>query len=292
MAWFIDSLQFRKKQWLDKDVKSCEPRSKESEIRILVIGDSLAIIGIGCNELFDVTKDDANSAAQLPTLVENTSAAMSLATSSSVDHGGGPEFPRALARTLSHFFQRPVRWRSAGVDGGDVDDIRSCCMGVVKQESAKENGQPVDVVVVLFGINDLKRLLSSAEGGVNHFRRSVEKLLAEIREVQPGALVVFPEIPFQSNIYPLSLVLETAIGLWERLKRLVANSRSNAMYLELSTADMVSLYYTGRKRTQLLGKDDSVIAADNHGSFELDEKYEGSSDEMLSPDNVHPNKKI
>ena len=68
----------------------------------------------------------------------------------------GPVFPQSLARTLSYHFQQPVQWRSAGVDGGDINDIRSFCMDIVKEKCDTKKGSTVDIIVVLFGMNDLK----------------------------------------------------------------------------------------------------------------------------------------
>eukprot|EP01083_Nonionella_stella_P058828 154023_1 len=86
-------------------------------------------------------------------LVENT-----CETESQHAHQG-PVFPQVLASSLSRHFQQPVQWRSAGVDGGDVNDIRSYCMDVVKKESATGNST-IDIIVVLFGMNDLKKLVA------------------------------------------------------------------------------------------------------------------------------------
>lgn len=124
----------------------------ENPIRVLVIGDSLAI-GVGCIEEFDPAKDNSIPMA----LIENTAVSQHARQ--------GPVFPRELARSLSYHFKRPVQWRSAGVDGGDVNDIQSFCMDTLKQENADA---PIDIVVVLFGVNDLKSKLFSVNP-IHHF---------------------------------------------------------------------------------------------------------------------------
>ncbi|KAL3782868.1 hypothetical protein HJC23_008862 [Cyclotella cryptica] len=262
-----------------------QPEEKTNEsLRVLVIGDSLAI-GIGCSEVFDTSQDASSSALAL---IENTNI-----TDTSSLSTEGPVFPRALAQSLSRHFRLPVRWRSAGVDGGDVHDIRSLCMDVVKQECSRTD-RPVDIIVVLFGMNDLKRLLSNYEGGINHFRLGIDNLLHEIRSHAPGALVVFPEIPFHSNVFPLGLVLDSAMGVWERLKRLVANNRSNAMYLGLNAQEILILHRNGD--TILSEKDtESQKLVDEHGDSiydDLDGMSKCSGSELLSPDHVHPNKTL
>ncbi|KAL7485626.1 hypothetical protein ACHAW6_013578 [Cyclotella cf. meneghiniana] len=268
-------------QRISKRRRELEEKTNES-IRVLVIGDSLAI-GIGCSEVFDASKGLSTSALAL---VENTK--MPDASSLSTE---GPVFPRELAQTLSRHFRLPVRWRSAGVDGGDVNDIRSLCMDVVKQECSRKD-KPLDIIVVLFGMNDLKRLLSNYEGGINHFRLGIDNLLHEIRSHAPGALVVLPEIPFHSNVFPLGLVLDSAMGVWERLKRLVANNRSNAMYLGLNAQEILNLHRSGQK-ILVVNDTESDKLVDEHGDSIYDDisctsNCRGS--ELLSPDHVHPNK--
>jgi lysophospholipase L1-like esterase len=250
-------------------------------IRVLVIGDSLAI-GVGCIERFHVAQD--NSLA----LIENTGAECDRQ---------GPVFPQVLARTLSRYFRLPVQWRSAGVDGGDVYDIRSFCLDVVKQECST---QGVDIVVVLFGMNDLKGLLPKdpiqfffdkevqVAGGLGQFRHGIEMLLADIRSHAPGAVVVFPEMPFQTRIFPLGLMMDCLVGLWERLKKMVVMGRSNAIYLEINSKEISHLYHSNRN----YGTPEDALM-DEHGSRVIDE-CDGAKyvDALLSPDGVHPNKKM
>jgi lysophospholipase L1-like esterase len=143
--------------------KLSNPQQKNDPIRALVIGDSLAV-GTGCLEVFDPLKD--NSAPMI--FVENTTPPKQ----HKVSKLQPPVFPQILARTLSYCFRQPVHWRSGGVDGGDVNDIRKFCMDIIKQECAAASvvaprklgttyisGAP-DIIVVLFGMNDLKNLVS------------------------------------------------------------------------------------------------------------------------------------
>ncbi|KAL3815852.1 hypothetical protein ACHAXA_002268 [Cyclostephanos tholiformis] len=261
---------------------STEHRSSSSNtdgdpIRVLVIGDSLAI-GVGCNETFRVAKEN------LASLVENTGAGS--------DHQG-PVFPQVLARTLSRYFRLPVQWRSAGVDGGDIYDIRSFCLDVVEQECSVRG---VDIVVVLFGMNDLKRLLpenpiqlffdreTQVAGRLNQYRQGIEMLLADIRSHAPGAVVVFPEMPLRTSIFPLGLMMDILVGLWERLKKMVVRGRNNAMYLEINSKE-ISLMYQWNSVNY--GTPVNALM-DEHGFRVIEE----SEDSLLSPDGVHPNKKL
>ena len=99
---------------------------------IVVIGDSLAV-GLGSVEEFTAssnskseTRDDANT--QSYTKYENTD----------VDSGTGPVFPRVLAESLSRQFHQSIRWRSAGVDGGDLKWIDDLCFEVIEAKNALE----------------------------------------------------------------------------------------------------------------------------------------------------------
>ena len=256
-------------------------------IRVLVIGDSLAI-GVGCIETFDPTK--VHSLA--PALVENTSAELC----DDLRHHQGPVFPQTLARTLSRHFRLPVQWRSAGVDGGDVYEIRSHCLDVIKQEC---NTHGVDIVVVLFGFKDLKRLLPENPtqslfdnlqiiGRLRIFSQGIEMLLTDIRTHAPGAVVVFPGIPFQTTVLPLGLVMDCLVGLWERLKKMVVRGRSDAIYLDMDSKDISHLYSYSSKNYGTSGN----ALMDEHGSRLIDEESVYDSTEVLSPDGVHPNKKL
>ena len=254
--------------------QSSSSNNDKDPIRILVIGDSLAI-GVGCIETFHVAQD--NSLA----LIENTGAG--------VDRQG-PVFPQVLARTLSRCFRLPVQWRSAGVDGGDVYDIRSFCLDIVKQECSTKG---VDIVVVLFGMNDLKRLFFDKEtqvvGGLNQFRQGIEMLLADIRSHAPGAVVVFPEIPYKTSTFPLGLMMDCLVGLWERLKKMVVRGRRNAMYLEINSKEIFHLYHSNNKNYGTPG--DALL--DERGFGVMEECDDSKHDDiLLSLDGVHPNKKL
>jgi len=269
-----------------------EINSHKDPLKVLVIGDSLAI-GTGCIEKFDSTKDNSVPFA----LVENTKAPQTSSINSD-SHRQGPVFPQVLARTLSYHFQQPVEWRSAGVDGGSLAEVDKFCMDVVKEESI--NG--IDIVVVLFGMNDLKKLFSGfvnpiqnlmsggedkekmAEGrGTKQFRREMEMILSDIHLYSPDALVVFPTLPVQPfhknsiiNIFPLGMVVDSVLGLWEKQKKVVADRRENSIYLELKAEEIKDWYSPGKS----IGVDSALDVSDEN------------NDILLSADGVHPNKKM
>ena len=257
-----------------------QQQSTQDPIRLLVIGDSLAV-GIGCIEEFDKTKDNSWSLA----LVENISAASS--KEEEYTKLTSPVFPQTLAKTLSSKFSRPVHWRSGGVDGGDVNDIRKYCMDIIRQECASHGKNsfkiwspytpgPPDIIVVLFGMNDLKNLVSlniipkvirakdeEGEGGgiAGHFRHGMEALIDDIRSLAPNAYIVFPQLPIQTfhknsivNILPLGVFVDTMMGFWEGQKRRVMEGRAgqhgrkgtinkrNTMYIQLDAKEIADWY--------------------------------------------------
>jgi len=283
--------------------KGLSPSSTDKDpFRVLVIGDSLAI-GTGCIEQFDATKDNSVPMA----LIENT------AGSQPKSHRlQGPVFPQVLARTLSYHFQQPVQWRSAGVDGGDVNDIREFCMDVVKQECTKADAT-VDIVVVIFGMNDLKKILSvdlvnpiqhffrktgeetQDGGGTSQFRHGMEMLLSDIHSHAPDALVVFPALPIQPfhknsiiNVFPLGLIVDAVVGLWERQKKIVASRRRNTMYVELNAKEIADWYSLG---STMIGN--AMDGLDNYDDFRSSDDFDDIKDDvLLSLDGVHPNKRL
>ena len=243
-------------------------RKKDTrEQRVVVIGDSLAI-GIGCVETFDSNKNQAIPMYR----VENMSKMANLQNKDNC----GPVFPKVFAQTLSRRLRRRVRWRSAGVDGGDVDDIRHFCAGVVQEEAEKD--KPPDVVVIICGINDLKKSVSNPfkSKTVRGFRASLETLISEIRLYAPNTSIVFPALPVQTfhknsavNIFPLSFFLDAMIGFWDSQKKLVADKSDSVMYLGLTTREILAWY----------DRDETDINDDIRGKM------------LISSDGIHPNKR-
>lgn len=269
--------------------------NERNPLRILVIGDSLAI-GTGCVNRFDVGKTNAIPMA----LIENTHSSMDADV-----WRQGPVFPRILARTLSYHIHRPVRWRSAGVDGGSVSDIQTYCMDVVKQEY--EVG--IDIIVVLFGMNDLKKHLSvnpfqnilhnseDKQGGkgVARFRHEMDSIISKLHACAPNSLVVFPALPIQPfhknsiiNIFPLGLMVDTFMGLWERQKKIAAISRDNVVYVDLKSKEIADWYSppdannAGHKQISSNGLDEDTPWCDIYDDIK--------EDVLLSGDGVHPNR--
>ena len=195
------------------------------------------------------------------------------------------------------------------MDGGSISEIKSFCMDVVKQEANAIDGSSTDIVVVLFGMNDLKKLLSvyvnpiqslisggsdtdrMSEGkGIKEFRRGMELFIDEIHTHAPEAVVVFPTLPIQPfhknsiiNIFPLGMMVDAVLGLWERQKRIVANKSTNALYIEL-TADEIADWYSPGSSTS--NNDDLVVNGEDD-EYRVSDDFD--MDVLLSADGVHPN---
>jgi len=191
---------------------------------VVVIGDSMAC-GIGCIDKFDTNKNSTVPMMRLETLSVPSYANNSIE---------GPAFPQAFARTLSERLNHKVHWRSAGVDGGDINDIRKFCLGVIKEET--QAGRTPDVVVVLCGTNDLKKTISNPlqlrSNSARAFRDRLSMFIRDIRDASSKeTTVILPALPTHKvdkrhalNLVPLTFFLDIALGAWDSQKKLVADA--------------------------------------------------------------------
>jgi len=226
--------------------------------RVLVLGDSMSV-GIGSCEVFDdhkVYDIPLHKEEHLADTAEHLTLSKKLP---------GPIFPQVLARTLSKRFQKPVAWRSAGVDGGATQDIAEHLMNVVQDEVDK--GQAPDLVVVLTGSNDLKHILDGS-ASVKGFRSNLADLAKEIRTISPNTRVVYPALPTYRidqksvlNVFPLSVCLDSIMGLWDAQKMTVADQYPGVMHVDLTVKD-VSNWYQPEDDIRQRDEPISLIAAD------------------------------
>jgi lysophospholipase L1-like esterase len=207
-------------------------------------------VGLGTVEVFDKNKNSTLPKYRIEHVIDDHPVS---GHHLGVEKAASPEFPSAFARTLATLRQAPVSWRSAGVDGGTVEDIVKFCFGVIQEET--DQGRPPDVVVILCGINDLKQFLTNPFGGYSAraFRNSLTELIADIRRLSPGCKVILPGIPTQMfhknsplNIFPLAFFLDTIVGFFDSQKKLVADCfpSKDVMYSGLSAGDISDWYKT------------------------------------------------
>lgn len=245
------------------EVDSSADRTEEIERplnRVIVLGDSLAA-GVGTVDVFEEELEGKQPDKK----------------------GPGPVFPRALAYRLSENSGEPVYWRSAGVVGGDAKDIRDNCLDVVREEV--ENGRSPDLVMIICGINDLKRFATNPlkNAGPKEFRARMTNLVSEIRELSPGTKVVLPSIPTQMfrkdsplNIFPLVFFLNTVVGFWDSQKKLVAKKfpPGEVSYIGLDPNEVYDWYMSDPSKYG--------VPSDLDG--------DGMDDTtLISRDGVHPN---
>lgn len=239
---------------------------EKEEYKVVVIGDSLAI-GIGSVECWDINKNQTTPKYRVE----------KLSLDDKSENHDSPVFSQVFAQTLSKRLKRRIRWRSAGVDGGDVDDIHHFCAGVIQEESEKDKSP--DIVVVLCGINDLKKAVSNPfkSKSARGFRASMEKMIDGIHQYAPDASIVFPALPVQLfhknsvvNILPLSFFLDAIIGFWDSQKKLVAdNSSSDVIYIGLTAREILTWY----------------------GRGDGEEEFDLRTTALIASDGVHPNRR-
>lgn len=245
--------------------KPSDADSKERHIvkrpiqRVIVLGDSLAA-GVGTVEVFEEELGDIQ-------LIQ----------------GPGPVFPRVLAQRISENSGLPVHWRSAGVVGGDVKDIAESCMDIIREEV--ENERHPDLVMIICGINDLKRFATNPfqNAGPKEFRDRIIKLVTEIKDLSPGTKVVLPSIPTQMfrrdsplNIFPLVLFLNTVVGFWDSQKKIVAKKfpKGDVSYIGLDPNEVYEWYMSDPSKY----------------GIPMDLDGDGIDDTtLISRDGVHPN---
>jgi lysophospholipase L1-like esterase len=154
------------------------------------------------------------------------------------------------------------------VDGGDADQIRRLLFPVIEEEVEKGNNP--DIVVVLTGSNDLKRIIQSSDAGtrasVRGFRGNLIRLVKEIHGISPTTRVILPALPTYRldtnsilNIFPLSLFLDGMIGFWDAQKKIVADMCSGVMHVDLKFKDVYKWYIEESNKEN---EDPTLIAAD------------------------------
>eukprot|EP00591_Stephanopyxis_turris_P007016 CAMPEP_0195523716 /NCGR_PEP_ID=MMETSP0794_2-20130614/23057_1 /TAXON_ID=515487 /ORGANISM="Stephanopyxis turris, Strain CCMP 815" /LENGTH=414 /DNA_ID=CAMNT_0040653771 /DNA_START=393 /DNA_END=1637 /DNA_ORIENTATION=- len=235
--------------------------------KIMVIGDSMAV-GIGCVNVFDEEKD-SSKLKRIERLEMPPDESIGAPKT-------GPIFPKVLAWTLSQRLSKEVAWRSAGVDGGDTTDIREYLVGCVQEEA--DSGHPPDVVVVLTGANDLKRIISILPNSkpcasVRGFRSNLLELVQDIQKISPKTKVVLPALPTYRldrnsslNVFPLNFFLDALLGFWDSQKIRVGDKSRNVFYYGLTAKDVNTWYREERSRGNM-------------------------APTLLSVDGIHPNSK-
>lgn len=291
---FLQGLRGRSNSTTSTTIAEDLSLSKGDHEHVIVIGDSLAV-GLGT-----VDRYDRNKTNDIPfRRIENNE-------ETNLQPGGdpGPAFPQAFAKTLAQRLQKRVTWRSAGVDGGDVPNIRKYCLTVIEEE-VRQDRVP-DVVVLLCGANDMKYFVSNPFQRSNWpraFRSKLTSLLEEIRELAPYTTIVLPAFPTQMfhrnsplNVFPLGLLLDSAVGFFDSQKKFVADSfpSEGVFYLGLSPREVGRWYHDNDEQPESVDLFDVQTTMANllHEIESYDEKNPSAdpgSITLIASDGVHPN---
>lgn len=231
---------------------------------LVVIGDSLAC-GVGCVNKWDkIFYDHKTSHISSIDAVEEQTA--------DDNNSDGPILPRILANTLSQRFRCNVRWRSAGVVGGCVEDIQRECMDVIRQEV--KSGNPPNVVVVLCGMNDIRTHITKLFRGASTFRNSLQNLCEELHREAPSSLIVLPALPvmYEKNsknmilAFPAALLAECFIRFWDLQKRRLAKKLGPTQTMFISRPDAAYVSSSLSPSSPSLTAEDGVHPSD-YGYF-------------------------
>lgn len=250
---------------------------------ILVMGDSLAV-GLGSVDQYDNNKTNDWPFQRIENLPHD----------GEMRNGDkpGPAFPRALAQALAKKLQKQVTWRSAGVDGGDVPNIKKFCGGIVDEEIQQR--RVPDVVVILCGANDMKYAVSNPlqkEYWPRGFRSKLASLIQDIRAKAPQATVIVPALPIQMfhknsplNVFPLGHLVDILCGFWDSQKKFVVDgfASDGVQYIGLSPMEINRWY-----RPTFDATEDDEYDNSQQGTPSEDQNVEGIT--LLSMDGVHPN---
>uniref|UniRef100_A0A7S4F7Z2 SGNH hydrolase-type esterase domain-containing protein n=1 Tax=Chrysotila carterae TaxID=13221 RepID=A0A7S4F7Z2_CHRCT len=142
----------------------------------------------------------------------------------------GPALPRAVAEFLSRRLRVDVQWAAFGETGGDVRTMRSKLLPTLADEVAalRANGQNVDIVVVVCGLNDFKKAYRSSGNTAGGFCLELGELVREVKLLAGSdCTVVLPALPVHrapvfDGIWPLQHFLAPLAALWDEQKLITA----------------------------------------------------------------------
>ena len=147
----------------------------------------------------------------------------------------GPVMPRRVASILAQELGASVRWSCLGETGADVRMLQSRLLPKLREDVVRvtEEGQRVDAVVVMTGLNDIKECFLFAQPVSCHpwrFGAMLTTLLSSVCEVAgAGCACVVPGHPIEATprfnqFWPLSAAVRGVTALWEDQKRQAAEA--------------------------------------------------------------------
>jgi len=176
---------------------------------VLFIGDSL-VTGVGCSQ----------------------------------DPSCGPMLPRAVAEFLSRYMRVDVQWAAIGETGIDVRGLHVLLPAVTREvDRARSLGQHVDAVVVICGLNDLKKAYRSSANTAGAFHHDLGQLVSALQHTTGvQCTVVLPALPVHrapvfEGIWPLTSFLGRLAGLWDEQKNLVSQHVRRVCFVRNAECD-------------------------------------------------------
>ena len=98
--------------------------------------------------------------------------------------------PVQFAAAIAKSAHRCVHWRVAGASGDAIQEL-------IDRVAGLQHDDPVDLILVSVGVNDVTRLSS-----IRHWRRSLKRLLEILHGRWPDARILFAGLPQMEN-FPL-----------------------------------------------------------------------------------------
>lgn len=84
----------------------------------------------------------------------------------------------------------------------------------------------------------------------------------------------------------MGLIVDAVMGVWERQKKIVASSRDNVMYVDLTAKEIAAWYRAGSYGSTQNSYDDGDFSSFSDNFDDV------KDDVLLSADGVHPNKRM
>jgi lysophospholipase L1-like esterase len=195
----------------------------------------------------------------------------------------GPPLPRVISEFLARALRVDIQWTAIGHTGADVAGLSARSLPVVAEEARRvqQVGQRIDMVVVVCGLNDLKRAYTSLRRTASGFRSELSSFVEAIhKETGTETSVVLPALPVHRapvfhGWWPLQPLFNTLAAVWDDQKEALAKTSLARSSSSTSSALRAAC-------GQTLGRISFVRNATNG-----DEAW--GAEDFWAADGIHPN---